>query len=43
MLYANDGEDVKLGFYLGVRLANAATVPEWRKGDEFSTYFKNSQ
>jgi len=28
-------EDTQLAFKLGLRVANAATVPQWKKGDEF--------
>jgi Zn-dependent M28 family amino/carboxypeptidase len=28
-------EDAQLNFYLGVKLANAANMPVWNKGDEF--------
>jgi len=28
-------EDAQLAFYLGVRVANADTMPQWKKGDEF--------
>jgi Zn-dependent M28 family amino/carboxypeptidase len=28
-------EDVRLAFYLGCRLADAATMPRWKPGDEF--------
>ena len=28
-------EDVRLCFYLGAKVANAAKMPEWKKGDEF--------
>jgi hypothetical protein len=28
-------DDIRLAYYLGCRVANAATMPSWNKGDEF--------
>jgi Zn-dependent M28 family amino/carboxypeptidase len=35
-------EDVKLLFYLGARVANAATMPVWNAGDEFEAARKKA-
>jgi len=33
--FAGAVEDTQVAFRLGVRVANAATAPQWKKGDEF--------
>ncbi|HLN93475.1 MAG TPA: M28 family peptidase, partial [Thermoanaerobaculia bacterium] len=35
-------EDVRLDFWLGVKVANADRMPEWRKGDEFEAARKKA-
>jgi Zn-dependent M28 family amino/carboxypeptidase len=35
-------EDVQLAFYLGCRLADAAAMPEWKRGDEFEAARKKA-
>jgi Zn-dependent M28 family amino/carboxypeptidase len=35
-------EDVQLAFHLGCRVANAAAMPEWMKGDEFEAARKKA-
>jgi Zn-dependent M28 family amino/carboxypeptidase len=35
-------EDVQLAFWLGCRVANAAAMPEWNKGDEFEAARKKA-
>jgi Zn-dependent M28 family amino/carboxypeptidase len=35
-------EDTRLAFYLGVRVANAAAMPVWNRGDEFEAARKKS-
>jgi Zn-dependent M28 family amino/carboxypeptidase len=35
-------EDVRLDFWLGVRVANADRMPEWNKGDEFEAARKKA-
>ncbi|HEV8608486.1 MAG TPA: M28 family peptidase [Thermoanaerobaculia bacterium] len=35
-------EDVRLDFWLGVKVANAVRMPEWNKGDEFESARKKA-
>ena len=35
-------DDVRLDFWLGVKVANADRMPEWNKGDEFEAARKKA-